>query len=160
MADMTIFEFCTRHNACQEGREWALASCQSMREVWDTAKPEWLMWVATRRGVLAERDLRLFYVRCARSAEHSAACAAAWDAAWAAAWGAARDAAWYAAWAAEWAAEWDAEWYAARYAARDAEWAEEWYAAREQQAAWLRELPPCFDREAVPAAAASREEKR
>ena len=132
MADMTIFEFCTRHNACQEGREWALASCQSMREVWDTAKPEWLMWVATRRGVLAERDLRLFYVRCARSAEHSAACAAAWDAAWAAAWG----------------------------AARDAEWAEEWYAAREQQAAWLRELPPCFDREAVPAAAASREEKR
>lgn len=70
MADMTIREFCELHRACREGREWALANCQTMHDVWDTAKPEWLLWVATMCGVLSERDLRLFAVRCARSVEH------------------------------------------------------------------------------------------
>lgn len=33
-----IEEFCERHRACREGSEWALASCRSMADVWDTAK--------------------------------------------------------------------------------------------------------------------------
>ena len=151
MADMTIQEFCKRHGACQEVREWALANCQSMREVWDTAKPQWMVWVATRRGVLTERDLRVFCVRCARSVEHlmtdqwsrhaiavderfvlgnadADELAAAHAAALAA--------------AADWAADW---------AAMTTE------AAREQQAQWVRERTPRFDREEVPAAAAAGE---
>ncbi len=169
MADMTIEEFCARHGACQEVREWALANCQSMRDVWDTAKPQWLMWVATRRGVLTERDLRLFTVRCARSVEHlmtdqrsrhaivvgerfafgnadadelAAARQAAWDAMPAPSLGA------YSACSVAWAATWhasdeDAAWVAARDAAQVASLD----TAREQQAEWLRELTPRFDRQ-------------
>ena len=69
-ADMTVAEFCDAHGACREGREWALANCQTMREVWATAKPEWLLWVATRRGVLDDRTLRLFAVWSARQVQH------------------------------------------------------------------------------------------
>ena len=70
MADMTVQEFCARHGACRAGHEWAMENCQSMREVWDTARPDWLLWVASRPGVLDERDLRLLLVRRARSVEH------------------------------------------------------------------------------------------
>ncbi len=143
--DMTIAEFCALHSACREGREWALANCKTMQEVWDTACPDWVLWVATRPGVLTDRDLRLFAVSCARRVQHlmgdppsvaaidvaerfangvateaelAAARAAAWDSALAAA----RDAAWDAAWAAARAAARDAAWDAAWAAARDAAW--------------------------------------
>jgi hypothetical protein len=75
MADMTIEQFCDLHGACREGREWAMENCQTMQEVWDTAKPLLLIWVATRRGVLSDRELRLF--AAARAAEVAAAAAAA-----------------------------------------------------------------------------------
>ena len=143
MNDMTIQRFCDIHQACKDGREWALTNCASMQDVWNTIKPEWLAWIAFRRGVLTDRELRLFAVWAARQVQHlmndprsvqaidtaerfangnatkeelSAAWAAAGDAAWAASWDAARDA---AAWAAQNAA---AAQDAARDAARTATW--------------------------------------
>ena len=67
---MSVLEFCDRHDACPEGRKWALANCRDMDHAWQTLKPEWLMWVATRRGVLDDRTLRLFAVWCARQVQH------------------------------------------------------------------------------------------
>ena len=67
---MSIIEFCDRHDACTDGREWALANCRDMDHAWDVLKPEWLIWVATRRGVLDDRTLRLFAVWCARQVQH------------------------------------------------------------------------------------------
>ena len=128
MSDMTIEEFCDRHGACPEGRDWALANCQTMADVWAAAKPHWLVWVATRPGVLTDGELRRFAVWSARQVQHlmtdtrslaaldvaerhangqssreelAAAEAAAWDAAEAAARAAARDAARAAAEAAQ-----------------------------------------------------------
>ena len=146
----SIEQFCSAHRACQEGRDWALANCKDMQEAWSMAKPDWLIWVATRPGVLTDRELRLFAVHCARSVQHlltdtrsiraidvaeryangeatkeelAATRAAAWDAARGAARGAARDAAWAAASAAAWAAVRDAVKDAAWAAARTAAWA-------------------------------------
>lgn len=158
---LTITEFCDRHNACGPGRDWALANCATLDDVWRTAKPEWLVWVATRPGVLDERTLRSFAVHCARSVEHlstdgqslaaldvaerfangeatqeemAAAAFAAW-AVWAAlaTWESALAA--RAAWAAcELAAM--ATW-AAWESAAAAAWVAAW-AARDAQAEWLR----------------------
>ena len=119
--DMTIERFCDQHSACAEGREWATVNCKTMRQAFETAKPEWAVWIATRDGVLTDREARLFACWCVRHVWHlltdersrtavevaerfadgkatqeelAAAWAAAWDAA--AAWAAARDAAWAA----------------------------------------------------------------
>ncbi len=163
----TTEQFCTEYNACSEGREWALANCKDMQEVWQTARPDWLIWVATRKGVLTEKELRLFAVFCARSVEHlltddrsrnaidvaerfangeatseelAAAGAAAGAAAWDAAGAAAWDAAGFAACDAASAAAWAAAWAAARDA-RDA-----WAAAGANQAQYLRKnTKPNFD---------------
>lgn len=70
MSDMTITEFCDKHYACPEGREWALMRCRTMADVWATAKPAWLVWVATQNGVLTNRELRLFSVWAARQVQH------------------------------------------------------------------------------------------
>jgi hypothetical protein len=142
----TIEQFCARHNACRSGREWALANCDDMLHAWQTAKPEWRIWIATRPGVLTDRELRLFAVHCARSVQHlttdprsiaaidvaerhasgqatdkelDAAWSAASDAAWSAAKDEAKDAARASARAAARAAARDA----ARAAAKDAAWA-------------------------------------
>jgi len=68
--EMTIAEFCDEHRACDEGRLWALTHCHTMRDVWRDARPEWLLWVATRPGVLTDRELRLFAVSAARRVQH------------------------------------------------------------------------------------------
>jgi len=131
---MAITEFCEKHDACAEDRTWASGTgCTTMADLWkrEDMRPEWREWVATRPGVLTDRELRLYACWCARQiwhlltdersrtavmvaerhadglatdAEFTAAGAAAW-AAWAAAGeaGAARSAAW-AAGAAAWAA--------------------------------------------------------
>jgi hypothetical protein len=152
----TIEKFCARHNACHSGREWALANCDDMLHAWQTARPEWRIWIATRPGVLTDRELRLFAVHCARSVQHlmtdprsiaaidvaerhangqatdkelAAARAAALDAAWDAVWAAAEAAAWAAARAATRAAARDAARDAARAAAEAAAWAAAWAAA-------------------------------
>src|SRR5271157_1500296 len=62
--------FCEKFGACSEGVEWALANCKNMRDVWATAKPEWMIWIATREGVLTEKQLRLFAVWCCRQIWH------------------------------------------------------------------------------------------
>jgi hypothetical protein len=66
----TIEEFCSRHGACDEGREWAVVNCRTMAEVWEKAQPSWVVWVSTRPGVLTVEELRLFAVSCARQVEH------------------------------------------------------------------------------------------
>jgi len=123
MSDLTINEFCNTHSACTEGRDWAVANCSSMQDAWEKLKPEWLLWVATRTGVLTDRELRLFAVWCARQVQHLMSDPRSVDAidvaeryadgkatddelaaAKEAAWAAAKDAASAAAWAAQ--ADW------------------------------------------------------
>ena len=60
---MTITEFCDKHSACSEGRMWAIGTgCETLAELWqrDDMKPEWREWIATRSGVLTDRELRLY----------------------------------------------------------------------------------------------------
>jgi len=119
-----------------------------MAALWNRAdiKPEWAIWIATREGVLTDRDARLFACLCADRAVALAASRydAAWDAALVAlaasryaAGTASRDAALaasrYASLAAASAAsvasaasaacdkDWDAAWDASRDAALDAQ---------------------------------------
>ena len=63
---ISIKRFCKKHGACKDGRDWALENCRTMKEVWDTIEPEWLVWIATRDGVLPEEEQRLFAVWCCR----------------------------------------------------------------------------------------------
>ena len=162
---MTITEFCDRHRACSDGREWALANCKTMQEAWDTARPDWLIWIATRPGVLDDRTLRKFAVWSPRQVQHlmtdpmsthaldvaerhaeglatdeelAAARDAAVDAEEAAARCAAQAAARCAAQAAARCAAQDAAGASARAAARAAARDAAWAAARDAQAAWLR----------------------
>jgi hypothetical protein len=145
---MSIEEFCGLHNACADGRRWAMENCVSMEDAWAKLKPEWLLWVATRKGVLTDRELRKFAAWSARQVQHlmtdprivaaldvaerhaeGLATDAELRAAWVAA-GAAARAAWDAAGAA-WYAAWDAAGAAAGAAARAA-WdaaGAAWYAA-------------------------------
>lgn len=67
---MSIEEFCGLHGACKEGRKWALENCVSMEDAWAKLKPRWLLWVATRPGVLTQCELRTFAVWCARQVQH------------------------------------------------------------------------------------------
>jgi hypothetical protein len=122
---MSIEEFCGLHDACDEGRKWALENCVSMEDAWAKLKPEWLIWVATRKGVLTDRELRKFAVWCARQVQHlmtDPRSVAALDVAERHAEGLATDE--------ELAAAGAAAWDAAVDAAGD---------ARDAQAAWLRE---------------------
>ena len=153
MGQITIHEFCRLHGACSEGRDWAIKNCQTMDNVWHTARPDWLVWVATRPGVLTDRDFRLFAVFAARRVQRLMtdpcsiaaidiaeryAYGEATDEELSAAWDAASDAAQAAAEAAAEAAAkdaaWDAAWAAAWAAARDAAWAADRTAA--EAAAW------------------------
>jgi len=54
-------------------RDWAMANCRDMQEVWETLRPEWLVWLATQQGVLTVRELRRFAVWSARQIQHLAA---------------------------------------------------------------------------------------
>lgn len=66
----TIEQFCAEHEACRDGRKWALANCRDMQHAWETIRPDWLIWIATQPGVLTDRELRLFAVWCARQVQH------------------------------------------------------------------------------------------
>ena len=153
-----LSDFLDKHDACDEGRDWALATgCETVTELWlrDDLRPDWRIWLACR--VLPDNVLRKFACRCVREVwnlladersrnavevaerhadglatdeELAAASAAARDAARAAVGCAAGYAAGYAAWHAASAPAW----YAARAAAWDAAWSAAWDAA--WSAAW------------------------
>ncbi len=135
----TITEFCHIHNACSKGRTWALANCSTMQEAWEKAPdPSWVIWIASRQGVLTDRELRLFAVWCARQVQHlltDPRSINAIDVAERYANGEATDE--------ELAAAWDAAIAAARSAAsaaaRSADWAAAWDADGAAQARWLRD---------------------
>jgi hypothetical protein len=151
---LTIEKFCDKNSACADGKEWATQNCKTMTGAWEKLKPEWLIWVAARDGVLTDRELRLFSCWSLRQVWHlladerskhavevaeryaegkateselAAAWAAAWaeDSAWAAA-GDARAAARAAAWAARDARDAARAAREARAAARDAAGAAAW----------------------------------
>ena len=63
---ITVKQFMRKYGAHKECRLWAENNCQTMQAVWETAKPEWLIWVATQKGVLTDKELRLFAVWCCR----------------------------------------------------------------------------------------------
>jgi hypothetical protein len=159
---IAIAEFCDRNRACKNGREWAITNCSDIADAWQKLPAGWLIWVATREGVLTDKELRLFAVFCVRQVEHLLADQRSRDvilvaerfangeattaelAAARAASQAAANAA-VAAWAASQAAAWDAAVAArdaavaardAAVAARDAAWAAN--AVRDAQADWLR----------------------
>jgi hypothetical protein len=67
---MTVSTWLRKHDACSEGYAWAVSTCSTMQDVWDTAQPEWLIWVATRPGVLDDITLRRFACWCARQVWH------------------------------------------------------------------------------------------
>jgi hypothetical protein len=64
--DLTIEEFCELHDACEDGRDWALTHCSSMQECWNKMPYDYLRWVAVRNGVLTDVECRLFCVFCCR----------------------------------------------------------------------------------------------
>ena len=119
-----------------------------MQDAWNTAKPEWLIWIANRKGVLTDKELRLSAVNSARMVQHMMsddrsiaaidvaerhANGLATDYEFAAAsysaWSAARNAASYSAWSAASAASIAGARYAANAAARYAANAAASYAA-------------------------------
>ena len=140
----TVAEFCRLHHACSDGRRWAIETGEpGMAELWDREdlKPAWRIWIATRPGVLTDRELRLFACWCCRHqvwhlladerlrhvvdvAELYAEGKATLDELAAAA-DAARDAAWTRAVAVEETAARAAEGAAVREAAEAAAWAAE-----------------------------------
>ena len=70
---ITIQDFCAHHGACADGRKWALETgCATMREIWDREDldPEYRLWIATRQGVMSNKDLRLFSCWCVRQIWH------------------------------------------------------------------------------------------
>jgi hypothetical protein len=166
---MNMKEWLDKHEVSPAAYAWAVSNCSTMQDVWDTAKPEWLIWVATRPGVLDDITLRRFACWCARQvwhlltdkrSRHAVETAerfcngkatleeltAARAGARAAAWDAARAAAWDAARAAAWAAARAAARAAADTAARNAAWAAARAAADASQAQWLRDnATPNFD---------------
>ena len=67
---MTIEQFCDRHNACPDGREWA-KGYTSLQDVWDCGDDvEYVLWGATRPGVFDDRTIRLFTCWCVRQVWH------------------------------------------------------------------------------------------
>ena len=62
---MTTLDFCRRFGACAESKEFA-ENTPSLRVAWETAPAEFMVWGATREGVLSERELRLFACWCCR----------------------------------------------------------------------------------------------
>jgi hypothetical protein len=151
-------EFCDMHDACKEGRDFAL-QYKTMADVWDSCpRVDWMRWIQDRAGPKpSNKKLRLFACWCVRETpladgrkvwdlltderSRNAVIVAerhangdATDAELAAAWAAAGAAAWAAAGDAAWAAARDAARDAAGDAARAAARAAAWAAARD--AAW------------------------
>jgi len=71
-ANITIADFCDIHDACDEGRKWALSTgMTTMSEIWNHPEltHEWKIWIFCRKGVTSERNQRLFAVWSARQVQ-------------------------------------------------------------------------------------------
>lgn len=58
-----------KHATCKDGVKWALdTGCATIEEIWlrDDLRPEWRVWVATRKGMVSDRILCKFACACAR----------------------------------------------------------------------------------------------
>jgi hypothetical protein len=62
---ISIKDFCEKHNACEDGKKWALENCTDMQDAFSKAKSGWSIWIATRKGVLTDKELLNFAVFCA-----------------------------------------------------------------------------------------------
>lgn len=67
---MTPAEFAALHDECLNDPTWTVKHCATMDDVWRTIHPTWLVWIATRPGVLDDRTLRRFAVWSARQVQH------------------------------------------------------------------------------------------
>lgn len=136
MKNISTKYFCRRFNACPEGTRFA-RRYDTMRDCYDDLldgeagkdSAEWAVWGATREGVMSDRNLRLFAVKCARRVQHlmkDKRSIEALDVAERYANGDATkeelDIAWNTAWAVPDAPSHDTKW-AARSSSRSAAWA-------------------------------------
>lgn len=131
MNNVTTRYFCRKYRACVVGAKFALRF-ESMHDCYAALlngkagdhSAEWAIWATTRKGVMTDRDLRLFTIRCARRVQHRMTDQHSIDAldvaeryangeATEEELNAALDAAWYAEYA-EWYSSWNAR--AAAYA--------------------------------------------
>jgi hypothetical protein len=65
---MTVQDFCEKHNACAEGKAWAIKTgAENMAELWkrDDMRNEWRLWIFERSAVDKKTAVR-FAVFCAR----------------------------------------------------------------------------------------------
>ena len=68
---MKLQTFLTKHNACKEGADWALATgCETIEDLWlrDDMRGDWRIWIARR--TLPTKALQLFACRAARTVWH------------------------------------------------------------------------------------------
>jgi hypothetical protein len=64
----TARDWLREEDACSEGFAWAERSCETLREVVATARPDWALWVLFRPGVLTDRELWLIACHVAEMA--------------------------------------------------------------------------------------------
>jgi hypothetical protein len=77
MNNLTTREFCRDFGACPEGTRFAL-KFETMKDCYAALlrgeagekSAGWAVWTITREGVISDRNLRLFAVRCARRVQH------------------------------------------------------------------------------------------
>jgi hypothetical protein len=126
-----VADFCKKHAACSDGREWA-KQYTTMADVWANCKnPDWMLWIMGRAKLGTPRLWRLFACWCVRNTpladgrkvwdlltDHCSRNAV--EVAERHAWGKATDEELAAAWAAASPAAGAAAWAAARDAARAA----------------------------------------
>jgi hypothetical protein len=70
MINKEIKTFCEKNYACRSGRDWGEENCADMAQVWETARPLWLVWIATREGVMNARQQRRFACWAVRQIWH------------------------------------------------------------------------------------------
>ncbi len=67
---MKTADFIREHHACRRGAEWALSISDDMADVWDAMikqnRHDWLLWAATRPGVLSDTVMRKLACRFVR----------------------------------------------------------------------------------------------
>lgn len=67
---ISIEEFCAKHCDYSYLLEWALNNCTDMLDAWNKLEPEWLVWVASRPGVLSYKEMCFYAVFCASQVEN------------------------------------------------------------------------------------------